>query len=98
MMVLTLVLFAATGGLQLASAQNLTLDYYKTSCPNLQSIVQNAVTWNVTGPAGNKRLAAQLLRLFFHDCFVHVTSSHTLQIHIKICDGLPDPGIKQRGK
>ncbi|KNA25643.1 hypothetical protein SOVF_004640 [Spinacia oleracea] len=48
------------------SAQ-LKRDYYRNSCPNVESIVRNAVKKKiqetfVTGPA--------TLRLFFHDCFI----------------------------
>ncbi|XP_074276426.1 peroxidase 16-like [Silene latifolia] len=43
-------------------------DYYRKSCPNIESIVHHAVKkklkqTSVTAPA--------TLRLFFHDCFVH---------------------------
>ena len=53
-----------------ASAQ-LRSDFYKNTCPNVESLVQSAVTKKfqqtfVTVPA--------TLRLFFHDCFVRVCS------------------------
>ncbi|XP_004498581.1 peroxidase 45-like [Cicer arietinum] len=48
-------------------AAKLSIDYYKNTCPNVESIVHNAVEMKlqqtfVTAPA--------TLRLFFHDCFV----------------------------
>lgn len=55
--------------LQLANAQNLTLDYYKKSCPSLENVV-NKTTAQFILPA--KSLAPALLRMHFHDCFVRV--------------------------
>ncbi|KAM3707552.1 hypothetical protein ACB098_02G035100 [Castanea mollissima] len=45
----------------------LTQDYYKDSCANVEDIVRN-VTWKYV--AQDLTLAAPLLRLHFHDCFV----------------------------
>nr|XP_023925182.1 peroxidase 1-like [Quercus suber] len=45
----------------------LTQDYYKDSCANVEHIVRN-VTWKYV--AQDLTLAAPLLRLHFHDCFV----------------------------
>ncbi|GLJ14603.1 hypothetical protein SUGI_0236420 [Cryptomeria japonica] len=42
--------------------------YYSTSCPNLLSTVKSAVKQAV---AKEKRMAASLTRLHFHDCFVN---------------------------
>lgn len=49
------------------SSQNLLLDYYKESCPLLEEIVRYVVKTKVLR---EPRVAAQLLRLHFHDCFV----------------------------
>ncbi|KAB5527548.1 hypothetical protein DKX38_021395 [Salix brachista] len=49
------------------SAQ-LSANFYASSCPNLQTIVRNAMT---TAVNGQPRLGASILRLFFHDCFVN---------------------------
>lgn len=48
----------------------LRVDYYRNTCPNVESIVRSAVEKKlqqtfVTAPA--------TLRLFFHDCFVRVS-------------------------
>ncbi|KAK2399134.1 Peroxidase superfamily protein [Trifolium repens] len=48
-------------------AAKLRVDYYRKTCPNVESIVHNAVEMKlqqtfVTAPS--------TLRLFFHDCFV----------------------------
>ncbi|CAI0433597.1 unnamed protein product [Linum tenue] len=51
-----------------ATAQ-LSANFYSTSCPNLLTIVRNAMTQAVNNEA---RMAASILRLFFHDCFVNV--------------------------
>lgn len=45
----------------------LTATYYSKTCPNLQTIVSNVMTQAVQKEA---RMAASILRLFFHDCFV----------------------------
>ncbi|KAJ7950087.1 Peroxidase [Quillaja saponaria] len=50
----------------LASAQ-LSPTFYSTSCPNATSIIRTAVAAAI---ATETRLAASLLRLHFHDCFV----------------------------
>ena len=43
--------------------------YYDHSCPQLQHIVKSVVAQAV---ARERRMAASLLRLHFHDCFVKV--------------------------
>jgi peroxidase len=53
-----------------ATYAQLRRDYYRHSCPNVESIVRSAVKKKfhqtfVTAPA--------TLRLFFHDCFVQVS-------------------------
>ena len=56
----------------LAARSQLNTDFYNKSCPNLRTIVraqvQNAIKVET-------RMAASLLRLHFHDCFVNVSSS-----------------------
>ena len=47
----------------------LSSNFYATTCPNLQTIVRNAMTQAVNKEA---RIGASMLRLFFHDCFVNV--------------------------
>ncbi|KAL4620604.1 hypothetical protein ACB092_06G167400 [Castanea dentata] len=46
----------------------LSPNFYATTCPNLQTLVQNAMRQAVTKEA---RMGASILRLFFHDCFVN---------------------------
>ncbi|GAB2281924.1 hypothetical protein Dimus_016488 [Dionaea muscipula] len=45
----------------------LSVNFYNTSCPNVETIVRNAMTTAVNNEA---RMGASILRLFFHDCFV----------------------------
>ena len=47
----------------------LSADFYLTTCPNLQSTVQNAMRAAI---GDDPRLPASIIRLFFHDCFVNV--------------------------
>ncbi|MBA0624873.1 hypothetical protein Godav_010152 [Gossypium davidsonii] len=50
-----------------ANAQ-LSPNFYASSCPNLQTIVRNAMSRAVNRET---RTGASILRLFFHDCFVN---------------------------
>ncbi|KAJ4842506.1 hypothetical protein Tsubulata_041108 [Turnera subulata] len=50
-----------------APTPNLSLDYYKTSCPDFVKIVRETVT---SKQINNPTTAAATLRLFFHDCMV----------------------------
>ena len=56
------------------STAPLTASFYKQSCPQLPTIVSGIVAQAVAKEA---RMAASLLRLHFHDCFVNV--SFTIQ-------------------
>ncbi|KAK4792365.1 hypothetical protein SAY86_022800 [Trapa natans] len=47
---------------------SLSPNFYDSSCPNLLSIVRDAMRQAVSW---DRRLGASILRLFFHDCFVH---------------------------
>ncbi|KAH0983061.1 hypothetical protein GBA52_010238 [Prunus armeniaca] len=51
-----------------ANAQ-LSPNFYARTCPSLPTIVRNAMSQAVAREA---RMAASILRLFFHDCFVNV--------------------------
>lgn len=50
----------------------LSPQFYDRSCPQAQHIIQSVV-WKAV--AQQPRMAASLLRLHFHDCFVQVTNS-----------------------
>ncbi|KAJ6796417.1 Uncharacterized protein M6B38_218355 [Iris pallida] len=58
--ILSLLSFSAHG--QLSNA------FYARSCPNVQAIVRSAMAQAVRK---EPRMAASILRLFFHDCFVN---------------------------
>ncbi|MCO5607890.1 hypothetical protein L7F22_062092 [Adiantum nelumboides] len=46
----------------------LSSSFYETSCPTVASVVESVVSQAIQTEA---RMAASLLRLHFHDCFVH---------------------------
>jgi hypothetical protein len=50
-------------------------DYYKFTCPQADEIVVSILKKAI---AKEQRMAASLLRLLFHDCFVQVSSSKPL--------------------
>ncbi|CAN0906156.1 Peroxidase 64 [Linum grandiflorum] len=49
------------------SAHSLSLNYYDKTCPNLDSIVTNAVK---KAMSNDRTVPAALLRMHFHDCFI----------------------------
>ncbi|CAN1315140.1 Peroxidase 64 [Linum perenne] len=51
----------------LSSAHSLSLNYYDKTCPNLESIVTNAVK---KAMSNDRTVPAALLRMHFHDCFI----------------------------
>ncbi|RWW12871.1 hypothetical protein BHE74_00009823 [Ensete ventricosum] len=54
--------------LSMGVSSQLTTDFYATSCPNVFKVVRREV---VNALKNEMRMAASLLRLHFHDCFVN---------------------------
>ena len=50
----------------------LSPNFYARSCPRLENIVRFTMAHVVRQ---ERRMAASILRLFFHDCFVNVSTS-----------------------
>lgn len=53
----------------------LNATFYSNTCPNVSSIVKNAVQQALQS---DSRIGASLIRLHFHDCFVNV---NFIQLH-----------------
>lgn len=66
---LLIILVAATIVCSEADAKKLTPNFYSSSCPKLESIVNKGVAKAIKNET---RIGASLLRLHFHDCFVNV--------------------------
>lgn len=64
-----LIILMAAAALLLVGAGALSLDLYDETCPEAEAAVTAAVR---QGMAKDRTVAAGLLRMHFHDCFVRV--------------------------
>jgi len=63
-----------------AQAQ-LAIDFYDDSCPQIYDIVRAEIQKAV---ATETRIAASLVRVHFHDCFVNVSECLAIWYHARI--------------
>lgn len=68
---LLMVLAAVIWSINIVEAQ-LVADFYKSSCPNAETVVAAAVRAALNKNSGS---APGVLRMHFHDCFVRVSSA-----------------------
>lgn len=61
--------------------QGLREGFYEQSCPQAEKIVNETIRKHFLK---DPTLAPALVRLFFHDCFVTVRSSHYLKLHFLV--------------
>ena len=71
---LVLTVFLSVLGVSVAIPKGLDLNYYKHRCPDAEAIVRRVTVQYVSRQTS---LAAALLRVYFHDCFVRVSSYFT---------------------
>lgn len=72
---LIILLLILHGKISFSGDDALVLDYYKEKCPLAEEIVRRNVEIAVLK---DPRMAASLLRLHFHDCFVMVIHIHII--------------------
>ncbi|CAN1262797.1 Lignin-forming anionic peroxidase [Linum perenne] len=61
-----------------SEAQDLSTNFYSNSCPNALSTIRRSIN---TAISRERRMAASLLRLHFHDCFVQGCDASILLDH-----------------
>jgi peroxidase len=55
-----------------AEAQQLSPNFYSSTCPSVATIVRRGMASAVQK---ERRMGASILRMFFHDCFVNVRAA-----------------------
>ena len=63
----------------------LSTTFYDDTCPTALTTIRDSINSAVSR---NTRMAALIIRLHFHDCFVQVTFIHSLTFFIFLCPKL----------
>lgn len=56
----------------------LSVNYYDKTCPKAESLVKKAVK---KAMGNDQTVPAALLRMHFHDCFIRVTNTHSINLY-----------------
>ncbi|XP_059068368.1 peroxidase 3-like [Cryptomeria japonica] len=79
-----LFIVASTASTAISNTKSeLKLGFYKTSCPNAETIIRSTVDEYISRAPS---LAAPILRLYFHDCFVGVSHNSLVDYILTLSD------------
>ena len=78
MLAVFLLMEVIVSGFRIGGVDGLSMQYYLTTCPFAEFAVKNTVNKALRG---DPTLAAALIRMHFHDCFIEVSSPSLSSLH-----------------